>query len=155
MGLIFDPKAEGRSLMLSQESICNGHATGVQCVHYWAMVQKIESANPDYLRTGSKRRLCICSSGNYIEFVAETELPVKCNKYVPSLREYEPDFETYNPLTPEEIDDIQDKDVEGALDIPSPVEQVEKMRADLSASDAVNALNEGKEKDGPTDTENS
>jgi len=120
LGLIYDPKAEGRSLMLSQESICNGHSTGVQCVHYWAMVQKVESANPDFLRTGSKRRLCICSPGNYIEFVAETELPVKCNKYLPSLNEYEPDFETYNPLTPEEIKEIQEKDVEGALDIPSP-----------------------------------
>ncbi|MCK5604694.1 hypothetical protein KAR91_22585 [Candidatus Pacearchaeota archaeon] len=157
MGLIHDPLAEKRSLMLQQESLCNGHQTGKQCQHYWVMRQKMESANPDFLRSGEKKRMCTLSPGFPVEFISDIELPVECNRYCPSLREYDAAFEQYNPLTPEEIAEIQQQEVDSTISTPSPKEQVELLRAELNLNDAMEgaleALKEGQE-NGSNDNQN-
>jgi hypothetical protein len=149
MGLIFDPLAEKRSVMLQQHSLCNGHQNGKQCQHYWVMRQKMESANPDFLRSGEKKRMCTLSPGFPVEFIADTELPVECNRYTPSLKKYDAAFEEYNPLTPDEIADIQQKEVDSTINTPSAQEQVGLLRAELNLTDAMDgaleALKEGQE----------
>lgn len=149
MGLIHDPQAEKRSLMLQQENLCNGQQTGNQCQHYWVMRQKVESGNPDFLRSGEKKRMCTLSPGFPVEFIADVELPVECNRYCASLRVYDPTFEEYNPLSPEEIAEIQERRVAATDEVPSPQDQIENFRAELNLNDAmdvaVEALKEGQE----------
>ncbi len=159
MAYIEDPLAEGRSLMLAQKSLCNGEQSGKQCAHYWVMRQKMESANPDYLRSGEKKRMCTLSPGYPVEYIADTELPVECNRYCPSQRDYDPKFEEYNPLSPEEISDLQTQGTDSTHTVPSPEEQVESLRAELNITDAVDgamaALKEGNEENnGTTDSKN-
>ena len=111
-----DPKADARSLMNKQKFMCNGEATGLKCRHYWASVLKIDAVNPDALRTGEKHRKCLRVPGVIIDLEGDNipEMAVKCDQYDPSpfwaRRSYDPDFEKYNPMTPEEIDAMRAAD---------------------------------------------
>jgi hypothetical protein len=113
------------------------------------MRQKMESANPDFLRSGEKKRMCTLSPGFPVEFISDMELPVECNRYSPSLKKYDAAFEEYNPLTPDEIAEIQQKEVDLTVNTPTAQEQVGLLRAELNLTDAmegaIEALKEGQE----------
>jgi hypothetical protein len=128
--LIDDPKAKDRSLMLKKPSICNGQATGHPCKHYWFHTQKVESNNPDELRSGEKHRACLISPGFPVEF-SDEEIPHVCNQYSPRKKTglrgllgqkeaYDATQEEYNPLTPEEVRALR------ANDDPTPLPEVDE-----------------------------
>lgn len=125
MSLIHDPEAERTSLMMQQPSLCDGQKTGVECHYYWRYVQKVESANPDYLKEGMKGRVCTVTPAYPIEMFSE-EKRTKCNFYKPRQlplltalgvalkvidhpHAYDPSAEEYNPLDVEEIKQIHSK----------------------------------------------
>ena len=105
---IEDPEAKKKSLMLKQKTFCNGQATGKQCKFYWAMTKLMDVPNPDHLRSGENLRYCLVDVGD-ATFLGDggSDMAVYCNKYEPSKTEYDPDFEEYRPLTPEEIADLK------------------------------------------------
>jgi hypothetical protein len=124
-GLIEDPEAEKRSLMMRRKALCNGASTGRCCVHYWVHVEKVESNNADYLRRGELYRVCGYHPSIANEMSHE-QLATECNQFVPRrlpmwkrplalLRivsdpgKYDPSFEDYQPLTPEQIQALQDE----------------------------------------------
>lgn len=138
---IFDPEAEATSLMLKQQTLCDGQKTGRMCHHYHRFVQKVESANPDFLRLGQVGRFCKISEGFPIEMF-EQEKRVKCVDYTPrrlpilkaigvALRiipdpyAYDGDVEEYAPITPEQQQEIFAKRKTKIADLlpPSPAEQ--------------------------------
>ena len=104
-----DPEAEKRSLMLKQQSVCNGEASGFACKHYWTVIMKVDAQNPDHLRVGEKVRRCLVIAPEIIELGDGTkELAVHCSRYEEDRnRPYDPSFEEYNPLSPEEINELQ------------------------------------------------
>jgi hypothetical protein len=122
MAFHYDPEAEKRSLMLQQKALCNGQKTGRACAHYWAHVEKVESANPDFLRRGEIFRACAFVGGGTIHCheMAADQLSTECNQYkarvlpiwkrpLAALRiiddpgAYDPFFEGYDPMTSEDI----------------------------------------------------
>jgi hypothetical protein len=128
MGLIHDPEAEKRSLMMAQKALCNGQQTGRSCVHYWVHAEKVESNNPDNLRIGEVFRVCapMGTSPTLGNEMSESQLATRCNRYEPrklplfkrALKVlglpvddpgvYDPEVEEYNPLTAEEIRLLQE-----------------------------------------------
>lgn len=123
MGMIIDPEAEGRSIMMQRPALCNGQKTGRSCVHYWAHAEKVESNNPDNLRLGELFRGC-CFHTSIVHEMSESQLATVCNRYearklpvwqrplaslglVDDLGKYDPVFEDYQPLSPEEIRKLQ------------------------------------------------
>jgi hypothetical protein len=106
-----DPNAEKRSVMLKQPSFCNGEATGFACKHYWTVIMRVDVQNPDHLRTGEKVRRCLVIAPEIIELGDGTrELAVHCSRYEQDTnRPYDPDFEEYNPMSPEEIDALKEE----------------------------------------------
>lgn len=124
MGMIHDPEAESRSVMLKRPALCNGQKTGRSCVHYWAHAEKVESNNPDNLRLGEMFRGCGYHP-SIVHEMSESQLATVCNRYeprkLPLFRralvvlgladdpgKYDPSFEEYQPLTPDEIKQLQD-----------------------------------------------
>lgn len=107
-----DPNAEKRSVMLKQPSLCNGEATGFACKHYWTVIMRVDVQNPDHLRTGEKVRRCLVIAPEIIELGDGTrELAVHCSRYEQDTsRPYDPAFEEYNPMSPEEIQDLAEQD---------------------------------------------
>lgn len=124
MAFHYDPEAEKRSLMLQRKALCNGEKTGRQCVHYWAHVEKVESANPDFLRRGEIFRACAFVGGGTIHCheMAADQLSTECNQYkarllplwkrpLAALRiiddpgAFDPFFEGYDPMTKEDIEE--------------------------------------------------
>jgi len=105
-----DPEAEKRSLMNKQPAVCNGEATGFACKHYWTVIMRVDAQNPDHLRTGEKVRRCLVIAPEIVELGDGTkELAVHCSRYVKDAsRPYDPGFEEYNPLSPEEIEALQE-----------------------------------------------
>lgn len=81
-GIIDDPNADARSLMMRAKCVCNGEANGVQCKHYWSVNQKFRSINSDSVRRGEQNRSCKHVDGFLLEFVSE-EKPTYCNHYEP------------------------------------------------------------------------
>ncbi len=81
-GIIDDPNADARSLMMRAKCVCNGEANGVQCKHYWGVNQKFRSINSDSVRRGEQNRSCKHVDGFLLEFVSE-EKPTYCNHYEP------------------------------------------------------------------------
>lgn len=125
-GLIHDPEAEGRSIMMKRPALCNGQRTGRQCVHYWMHIEKVESNNADNLRLGETYRGCALDKtpAVLVHQMTANELAVVCNRFEPRrlpfykrplrwLRliddpgAYKPDLEEYRPLTPDDIREIQ------------------------------------------------
>jgi hypothetical protein len=124
-GLVVDPEAEKRSVMMRQKVLCNGEKNGRSCVHYWAHVEKVESTNADYLRRGEIYRVCGFHPSIAHE-MRQDQLAVECNYYTPRRLpiwkrplallkivddpgRFDPSFEGYNPLTDEEIKQLQDQ----------------------------------------------
>lgn len=99
--LVENPEEDKISLMNKQKCLCNGEETGKQCQHYWVFIHKVESNNPASLRMGEVKRVCLISSAYPIE-MASDEMAVMCNMYQSSNRDYTPETEQYNPVTPEE-----------------------------------------------------
>ncbi len=81
-GIIDDPNADARSLMMRAKCVCNGEANGVQCKHYWGVNQKFRAVNSDSVRRGEQNRSCKHVDGFLLEFVSE-EKPTYCNHYEP------------------------------------------------------------------------
>jgi hypothetical protein len=143
-GLIHDPEAEKRSVMLRRKALCNGELTGRACVHYWTHVEKVESNNPDNLRLGEIYRGCTLSP-SIVHEMSESQLATFCNHYKPRRKtllavigleadrgKYDPFFEAYDPLTPEQIKELQKEST------PVDLEKVNKQTvgmADSSLSD--------------------
>ncbi len=100
---IEDPKARERSLMHKQLPLCNGEATGCQCKHYWAITKKVDVPNSDQLRKGENIRYCLVDTSD-ATFLGNNgaDMAVYCNRYEKSERFFDPNYEVYNPLTPEE-----------------------------------------------------
>lgn len=181
-GLIHDPGAEKRSLMMRRPALCNGQATGRCCAYYWVHVEKVESNNPDNLRLGEVYRGCTFAP-SIVHEMTEAQLATVCNQYKPrrlplwqrplaALRvlkdpgRYDPSIETYEPLPPEQIRQLQAADeiadvpqvamvggVPGAT-APMSDEQIATMRAQLAAragrltaSTAVRALDDNPDAD--------
>lgn len=126
MGLIHDPGAEKRSLMMRRKPLCNGEKTGRSCIHYWVHVEKVESNNPDNLRLGEIYRACALNGASalHVHEMSESQLATVCNQYVPRRLpiwkrplavlglvedpgKYEGSVEDYKPLSPEEIKELQ------------------------------------------------
>ena len=101
---INDPKAEKRSLMLAQKRLCNGEQNGRPCVHYWTMLRPANVHNVDMVKKGESLRFCRAWTPEPLEFEDGTrELPFQCSQYKPDdTRVYDPTFEEYTPMTPEE-----------------------------------------------------
>lgn len=123
MGLVHDPEAAGRSLMMAQKSLCNGEKTGRVCAHYWAHCEKVESNNPDNLKFGQLFRVCMVFNAIAYEMGFD-QLATVCNRYrpahLPIWRQiliwlglsknplgYNEEMEGYNPLTSAEIRTLQ------------------------------------------------
>lgn len=86
MTIIADPDAEARSLMNRAPCICDGEKTGIQCKHFWSVIQKFDAANADTMRRGESNRACTLMAGWPLEFVSE-EKPVYCRRYEPRKEE--------------------------------------------------------------------
>ena len=110
MQYYIDPEAEKRSLMNKQPAVCNGEATGFACKHYWTVVMRVDVQNPDHLRTGEKVRRCLVIAPEIVELGDGTkELAVHCSRYVKdNNRPYDASFEEYNPMSPEEVESLQE-----------------------------------------------
>ena len=110
MQYYIDPEAEKRSLMNKQPAMCNGEATGFACKHYWTVVMRVDVQNPDHLRTGEKVRRCLVIAPEIVELGDGTkELAVHCSRYVKdNNRPYDESFEEYNPMSPEEVESLQE-----------------------------------------------
>jgi len=122
-GMIHDPEAEQRSIMMKRPALCNGQKTGRSCAFYWVHTEKVESNNPDNLRLGEIFRGCILHD-SIVHEMSESQLATSCNQYKPrklplfrralavlNLTEdpgkYDPTIEEYQPLSPEEIRELQ------------------------------------------------
>ena len=164
-GLIYDPESEKRSEMMRRKSLCNGQLTGRSCVHYWTHVEKVESNNPDNLRLGEVFRGCTLSP-SIVHEMSESQLATFCNHYKPRRKTlksmlgleadrgaYDPMFEAYDPLTPDQIKELQKEsdnliDLEKAnretvgmaTDAPSAEDQIESFKKEISADAALEAL---------------
>lgn len=125
MALIEDPNADARSLMNRAPCVCDGEKTGIPCKNFWSITQKFAAANADTLRSGEKQRACTLMNGWPLEFVSE-EKPTFCNRYEPrkapglvaivrraiglgGYEKYDRAFDTYNPMTPEEIAKLREE----------------------------------------------
>ncbi len=116
---ITDDKAAKLSKMLKRKAICNGEKSGYECIHYFPFGAKTESNDPEFLGFGEKFRNCTVCPGYLIEFDGEDNLPHTCRRYEPDApllvkighkikkvlfgRKYDPTFEVYKPMTPEEV----------------------------------------------------
>ena len=90
--------------MLKQKRLCNGESTGFQCKHYWAFRTLLDVDNPDHLRKGENARRCLVQLGEFFEMGdGGSEMAVYCNRFEPSERPHDPEFESFKPMTPEEI----------------------------------------------------
>lgn len=100
-----------KSLMHAQKRSCNGESTGFQCKHYWNMMLPVDVLNSTSLRHGEKSRLCTLittSDGMRLQ----DSMPAYCNRYEPCSRPYDKNFEQYNPLS---LDDIAQIDSGGSV----------------------------------------
>lgn len=123
MVLMEDPKAKDRSLMARQKSLCNGQRTGSQCAYYWALRKKTDTVNPDAQRKGETIRYCTFDQAE-VTFLGDggSDMAVACTGYAPSNRQYAPEFEAFEPMTPEEIDELERKQTAGEP-LPLPPEE--------------------------------
>lgn len=109
-----DEKAKDRSPMLRQLTLCDGQRDGYECKHYWRQVVRKDVLNPDNLRKGETYRYCKLAMGapdhNMAMFINGTsELAVECTEYCKDRRRpYDEKADAYAPLTPEEIQALQD-----------------------------------------------
>lgn len=109
-----DPNAQARSPMLRQLTVCDGQRDGHECKHYWRQVVKKDTLNPDNLRKGETYRYCLralnAPDHNMAMFINGTsELAVECTEYRKDRRRpHDPNVDAYDPLTPEEIQALQD-----------------------------------------------
>lgn len=113
ISILTDPAAKRRSLMLKQKSLCDGCATGYECKHYWALVYKMDTPNPDHLRQGERARFCLLTpsrDGPIDLGDGGSDMAVYCNHYEPSNREFDSNFNQFNPLTPEEVSELEERD---------------------------------------------
>lgn len=132
MTLINDPNSDARSLMNRKPCICNGEKTGIQCAHFWSVIQKFPAQNAEAVRDGDKRRACTMAPSFLFEFT-DVEKPTRCNRYEPrkepglvaigkrALAEafglkqgpgyvvFDEDFERFNPVTLEEIEKLREE----------------------------------------------
>lgn len=93
------------SLMTAKPKLCNGQATGFQCKHYWGQGMAIDVPNAHHLRYGRKNRLCLVMASEHWDLGEEgREMLHYCTLYEPSTRKYDPDFEVFNPLSPEDAE---------------------------------------------------
>ena len=101
---INNPESDKKSLMMRHVPLCSGAQTGRQCKHYWGMVKRVDSDNKVALRDGEKLRFCLLDTAD-TTFLGDggMDMPHYCTQYVSSSRKYDPKYEDYNPLTPEEI----------------------------------------------------
>lgn len=161
MGLIRDPDAEKRSLMLKQKTLCDGQKNGRACACYWEHWEKVDSHNPDSLRKGEIFRVCIVSPAIAHEMTAD-QVATECNQYRPmKLAWYlrplawiglidDPgryrDTATWNPMTPEEIKKLEEKtplaDELVQLNKTKFQAEVEEKQKELSLDDAINEMGE-------------
>jgi hypothetical protein len=120
--LIEDPLAKDRSLMLRQKVLCNGQRTGLQCEHYWGLLKKTDTVNPDAQRSGEKVRYCLVDRAE-ATFLGDggSDMAVACTAFKPSRRVYDATFEDFNPMTPEDIIELERKQKAGEP-LPQPVE---------------------------------
>lgn len=151
--------------MTRQPVLCNGQKTGRSCVHYWAHVEKVESANADYIRLGQTWRVCGWHPSIANEMSAD-QLAVRCNQYTPRwlplwkrplalLRivddpgTYQSEYEEYRPLTPEQIKALQDDGPSLSEHVAEQVASLERealrpmKKPEVSLDDAVDDLAEG------------
>jgi hypothetical protein len=165
-GMIHDPEADKRSIMMQRPALCNGQAKGRSCVHYWVHVEKVESNNADNLRLGEIFRGCVLHASLVHEMTA-SQLATICNKYTPrkppiwkrplvvlgladDLGKYDPAVEEYNPLTPEEIRELQKGSKEVTFDAVAgdhPAQEnledfKDEVKKELTAEEAIEALGE-------------
>lgn len=140
--------------MLNAPCVCNGEKTGYVCKHYWSVMQKFSANNADTMRDGEKQRACTLMNGWPLEFYSE-EFPTRCNRYerrpLPGLfalvaraigladdngwQKFDPAFETFNPMTLEEIAELRRLNPDPA---PDPFQIGGKRPDQLSASDIMN-----------------
>jgi len=101
-----------RSLMRRARYLCNGEQTGLQCQHYWHSVVPLDVLNAVALKQGETNRQCLRHPGVEIRLTAEDggppEMATYCNQYAASDRAFDPELETFNPLSPEEIEALRD-----------------------------------------------
>lgn len=110
--------------MLQKKPVCTGAATGYQCKHYWLRFAPVVANNPDMVRDGERGRACLLSEAFLPEFDSQ-DTPTYCNRYEPrpapglvnivrralgagGFVPYARDKEEYNPLTPEQIRELQE-----------------------------------------------
>lgn len=173
MGFHYDPEADKRSLMLKQKALCNGQRNGRACVHYWTHVEKVESANSDNLRRGEIYRSCVFPGGGaplQSHEMSADQLATECNQFkarrLPILQrplawlgmvedqgKYDPEYEDYKPLSPEEIKTLQaelptPEADENAVVGGTPEAAIESFKKDFSLDDAMSALDDNSEDGG-------
>lgn len=107
-----DKEDQRKSLQNKAKPLCNGAATGCECKHFWLTVLPIDVHNATALRQGEASRLCTLETFADGMRLGREEMPVYCNRYEPSDRPYAREIEDYNPLTPEEIDAVENEDKE-------------------------------------------
>jgi len=115
-----DEKAIALSEMHLRKVICNGEVTGVKCKNYWSFAAKTDALNAEMLKYGEKFRNCTVCPGYLVEFDGWESMPHHCDRYVPDSslikrmfsfikkiffgkRFFDPTFEDYNPITKEEL----------------------------------------------------
>ena len=109
-----DAGAKDRSPMLRQLTLCDGQKDGFECKHYWRQTVRKDTLNPDNLRKGETFRYCKLAINapdhNMAMFINGTsELAVECTEYCKDRRRpYDAKADAYDPLTPEEIQAMQD-----------------------------------------------
>lgn len=99
-----------QSPMLQRPVLCNGKATGRQCVHYWMHIKAVHSETPHLLRQGMTYRSCLVHPSMVIEMNSD-EQPHTCSRYAPQRKRflamlhlvedkgvYQADFEEYRPI---------------------------------------------------------
>jgi hypothetical protein len=98
--------------MRGRPYLCNGQATGRQCKFYWHTIIPVDVMNASALRQGETARQCIRHPSLEVRLTAEDgglpEMATVCNLYEASRRRYDEHLEEYNPLTPEEIEALQE-----------------------------------------------
>lgn len=115
-----DPKAKERSLMFRQKVLCNGQRTGFQCEYYWGLLKKTDTVNPDAQRKGETIRYCLRDPSE-ATFLGDggSDQAVACTSYKPSKRVYDEKFESFHPMTPEDIVELERKQMAGEV-LPEP-----------------------------------
>ena len=110
----FDESRERSLMFRAKQIMCNGAKTGQCCKHYWAGRRIPPSATPHLLKHGEAIRMCRAFGAEPLEFDDGLEgMFLQCNIYeADEKRPYDENFEKYDPITNEEVAELENEAVQ-------------------------------------------